>query len=151
MQCCTSDITVAEFKTLKGKMDAGNPKATTVAEYMDATANWRTDLYSANGTLMTHKESIALFKKLGVKMTPELKAPSVTMPFDGFTQEAYAQKMIDEYKVAGVNPKRVYAQSFSQSDVEYWLKNEPAFGKQAVALQDLNTPEDVTAAMAKNS
>ena len=38
-------------------------------------------------------ESIALFKALGVKMTPELKAPSVTMPFDGFTQEAYAQKL----------------------------------------------------------
>ncbi len=149
VQCCTSDITVAEFKTLKGKMDAGNPKATTVAEYMDATPNFRTDLYSANGTLMTHKESIALFKKLGVKMTPELKAPSVTMPFDGFTQEAYAQKMLDEYKEAGVNPKRVFAQSFNQSDVEYWLKNEPAFGKQAVALQDLNTSEDVTAAMAK--
>ena len=26
-------------------------------------------------------------------MTPELKAPSVTMPFDGFTQQAYEQKM----------------------------------------------------------
>ena len=53
-------------------------------------------------TLLTHTESIALFKTLGAKMTPELKAPSVTMPFDGFTQEAFAQKMIDEYKAAGV-------------------------------------------------
>ena len=28
-QCCTSDITLAEFKTLCGKMDASNPAATT--------------------------------------------------------------------------------------------------------------------------
>ena len=29
--CCTSDLTLAEFKTLKGKMDASNPNATTPA------------------------------------------------------------------------------------------------------------------------
>jgi len=29
-KCCTSDITLAEFRTLKGKMDAANPKATSV-------------------------------------------------------------------------------------------------------------------------
>jgi glycerophosphoryl diester phosphodiesterase len=149
VQCCTSDITLAEFKTLKGKMDAGNPNAETVAEYMNATPSFRTDLYSGNGILMTHKESIELFKKLGVKMTPELKAPSVAMPFDGFTQEAYAQKMIDEYKEAGVNPKRVYPQSFNVNDVLYWIAHEPTFGKQAVSLEDLNTPEDVVAATAR--
>ncbi len=33
-KCCTSDITLAEFKTLCGKMDASNPKATTVEEFM---------------------------------------------------------------------------------------------------------------------
>jgi glycerophosphoryl diester phosphodiesterase len=61
--CCTSDITLAEFKTLQGKMDASDAGATTVAEYMDATPNWRTDLYSNLGTLLTHAESIELFKK----------------------------------------------------------------------------------------
>jgi glycerophosphoryl diester phosphodiesterase len=36
-------------------------------------------------------------------MTPELKSPSVKMPFQGdYTQEAYAQQMIDEYKTARV-------------------------------------------------
>lgn len=150
VKCCTSDITLAEFKTLKGKMDAGNKDAKTVAEYLDSTANWRTDLYAANGgTLMTHKESIELFKKLGVKMTPELKGASVAMPFDGFTQEMYAQKMIDEYKAAGVDAKRVFAQSFNHDDVRYWIANEPKFGKHAVALEDLNTAEDVVAAMAR--
>ena len=82
-KCCTSDITLAEFKTLCGKMDASNPNATTVEEYLGGTANYRTDLYSTCGTLVTHKESIDLFKELGVKMTPELKSPSVPMPYEG--------------------------------------------------------------------
>ena len=133
-QCCTSDITLAEFKSLKGKMDASNPLATRVAEYMKGTADWRTDLYATRGTLLTHKESIALFQKLGVKMTPELKSPSVPMPFDGFSQEDYAQKMIDEYREAGVPAEKVWAQSFNLDDVLYWIQNEADFGVQAVYL-----------------
>lgn len=133
-RCCTSDITLAEFKTLKGKMDAFNPRASNVADYMKGTADWRTDLYATRGTLLTHKESIALFQKLGVKMTPELKTPSVPMPFDGFSQEDYAQKMIDEYKEADVRASKVWVQSFNLGDVLYWIQNEPDFGKQAVFL-----------------
>ncbi|ABD80063.1 glycerophosphodiester phosphodiesterase family protein [Saccharophagus degradans] len=133
-RCCTSDITVAEFKTLKGKMDAANPRATNVQEYLDATANYRTDLYASRGTLLTHKESIELFKKLNVKMTPELKSASVAMPFDGFSQQDYAQKMVDEYKQAGVPARKVWAQSFNIEDVRYWVANEPRFGRQAVYL-----------------
>lgn len=136
-KCCTSDITLKEFKQLKGKMDAGNKNATTVVEYLDSTPGWRTDLYTAHGTLMTHAESIELFTELGVKMTPELKAPEVEMPFDGdYSQEKYAQAMIDDYKKAGVDPQNVFAQSFNLSDVLYWLKNEPQFGKQGVYLDD---------------
>src|SRR5688572_9691044 len=121
-ECRTSDITLAEFKTLTGKMDAFNPNARTAQEYLGGTANFRTDLYTgpSSGHLLTHKESIELFKKLGVKMTPELKFPSVAMPFDGFSQEDYAQKMIDEYKAAGVSPRRVWPQSFNKPDVLYW-------------------------------
>jgi glycerophosphoryl diester phosphodiesterase len=74
-KCCTSDITLAEFRTLSAKMDGFNPNATTVAEYQDGTPRWRTDLYSHSGTLMTHDESIALIKGFGAKFTPELKAP----------------------------------------------------------------------------
>lgn len=133
-QCCTSDITLAEFKTLKGKMDASNPLATTIADYMKGKANWRTDLYTTRGTLLTHKESIALFQRLGVKMTPELKSPSVPMPFDGFSQEDYAQKMIEEYTEANVPASKVWAQSFNIDDILYWIQNEPDFGKQAVYL-----------------
>ncbi len=135
-ECRTSEITLAEFKTLHGKMDAFDPRARTVAEYLAGTAPFRTDLYAgpSSGALLTHKESIALFKRLGVKMVPELKAPVVTMPFDGFTQAAYAQKMIDEYKAADVAPERVWPQSFDKRDILYWIKNEPAFGRQAVYL-----------------
>ena len=91
-------------------------------------ANFRTDLYAgpSSGTLMTHAESIALFKQLGVKMTPELKFPAVAMPFDGFTQEDYAQKLINEYKAAGVSPRRVWPQSFNKPDVLYWIAKEPS-------------------------
>ena len=134
-KCCTCDLSLAEFKMLKGKMDAENKNAKTVEEYMNATPSWRTDLYTGRGTQMTHAESIALFKELGVKMTPELKSPSVKMPFGGdYTQEAYAQQMIDEYKKADVKPEMVFAQSFDLGDVLYWIKNEPDFGAQAVYL-----------------
>jgi glycerophosphoryl diester phosphodiesterase len=137
-KCCTSDLTLAEFKRLKGKMDASDKNATTVEAYMGGTASFRTDLYvGAAGTLMTHAESIKLLKSLGTKFTPELKAAEVPMPYGGgFTQAAYAQKLIDEYKAAGIDPKDVFPQSFNLEDVRYWIKNAPEFGKQAVYLDD---------------
>lgn len=134
-ECRTSDITLAEFKTLKGKMDAFNPKAATVAEYLEGTPKYRTDLYATRGTLMSHKESIVLFKKLGVKFTPELKSASVKMPYEGsYTQENYAQAMINDYIEAGINPEDVWPQSFNLDDINYWVANEPRFAKQAVYL-----------------
>lgn len=136
VECRTSDITLAEFLTLEGKMDAGNAKATTVDDYMNSTPNWRTDLYASNGKVMTHAQSIELFKTLGVKFTPELKSPVVEMPFDGFTQAQYAQKLVDEYKAADVDPSQVWLQSFNLQDVLYWIENEPEFGKQAVYLDE---------------
>ncbi|MGB0961001.1 MAG: glycerophosphodiester phosphodiesterase family protein [Halocynthiibacter sp.] len=157
-ECRTSEITLSEFKSLNGKMDAANKSATDVAGYMDGTAGWRTDLYAAaGGTVMTHAESIALIKANGGKFTPELKSPSVEMPFDGFTQEDYAQKMIDEYKAAGVPASDVWAQSFNLDDVLYWIKHEPEFGKQAVFLDgrydvegfDAMKPETFSPSMAE--
>jgi glycerophosphoryl diester phosphodiesterase len=147
-ECRTSDVTLAEFRTLRGKMDAFDPRARSVAEYLGGTAKWRTDLYAGptSGTLLTHRESIELFKRLGVKMTPELKSPSVPMPFDGFSQQAFAQKMIDEYKQARVPPQQVYAQSFSKDDVLYWVRSEPAFGAQAVYLDDAEKVADLPGA-----
>ncbi|AGA92127.1 glycerophosphoryl diester phosphodiesterase [Thioflavicoccus mobilis 8321] len=144
--CCTSDITLEEFKSLRGKMDASNPDALTPEEYLGGTPDWRTDLYAGptSGTLMTHAESIELFKSLGVKMTPELKTPSVEMPFEGdYTQEDFARQMIDEYKSARVRPRDVYPQSFSIYDVIYWIRHTPLYGRQAVYLDDANTVDEL--------
>ena len=136
-ECRTSEITLSEFRTLTPKMDAADRSATTVEAYLGGTADWRTDLYAAEpATIMTHAESIALFKSLGAKFTPELKTPSVEMPFNGFSQQDYAQKLVDEYKAAGIAPSDVWLQSFNLEDVLYWIEAEPAFGAQAVYLMD---------------
>jgi glycerophosphoryl diester phosphodiesterase len=138
-KCCTSDLTLAEYKTLQGKMDAANPNAATAAGFLGGTASWRTDLYTGRGTLMTFKESIALNEQLGVKHTPELKSgdPARIHAIFG-SQTNYAQKMIDELKAARVNPKDVFAQSFDKNDILYWIKNEPRFGRQAVFLDSID-------------
>lgn len=138
-KCCTSDVTLAEFKTLQGKMDGANPAAATAEGYLAGTPSWRTDLYTGRGTLMTFKESIALNEKLGVKHTPELKAGDparINAIFGG--QANYAQKMIDELKAAHVDPRNVFAQSFNKDDILYWIKNDPRFGRQAVYLDSID-------------
>jgi glycerophosphoryl diester phosphodiesterase len=151
-ECRTSDITLAEFKTLRGKMDAFNPQAITPEEYLGGTPDFRTDLYATNGTLLTHKESIALFQKLGVKFTPELKSPVVEMPFEGdYSQADYAQQMIDDYVEAGVDPAHVWPQSFDLDDVAYWINETPEFGKQAVFLDDSpNDPKTISETSMEN-
>jgi glycerophosphoryl diester phosphodiesterase len=138
-RCCASDITLAQFKTLKGKMDASAPAATTAPGYLGGTAAWRTDLYNSRGTLLTLRESIELNKRLGVKHTPELKAANlarITPLFGG--QAGYAQAMIDEFKRARVHPRDVFPQSFNLADVTYWVTHEPAYGRQAVYLDDVD-------------
>jgi glycerophosphoryl diester phosphodiesterase len=137
VKCCTSDITLAEFKSLQGKMDAGNPNTETLEEYFDSTPNFRTDLYTGNGTLLSHKESIELFKSLNRKMTPELKSGDGADIIAIFgSQEAYAQKMIDEYIEAGIPPRKVWPQSFNLDDVLYWINTASTaeYSEQAVFL-----------------
>ena len=149
VRCCTSDLTLAQFKTLKARMAIVDPNARTLAEYLSATPSWRTDLYEADATVMSHADSIKLFKRLGVKMIPELKTPVVEMPFDGMTRQAYAQKLIDEYKAAGVNPDAVFIQSFELADIRYWLAEAPEFGRRAVFLEAMQTPADLPTAIAR--
>lgn len=149
-RCCTSDITLAEFKSLCGKMDSFDPAAATPQDYLGGIAPWRTELYASCGTLMSHAESLALFQELGVKFTTELKSPEVPMPYQGdYTQRNYAQHVVDEYKAAGIDPSDVWLQSFRLADVLYWIKNEPDFGKQAVFLDDrINDSAGYAAAVA---
>ncbi len=136
-ECRTSELTLEEFRTLTPKMDSSDSTATTAEAFQGGVAGFRTTLYAQQpATLMTHAESIELFRDLGAKFTPELKSASVEMPFDGFTQEDYAQKLVDEYKAADVPPSDVWLQSFDLSDIRYWIENEPEFGTQAVYLDD---------------
>ena len=139
---------LAEFKSLRGKMDSFDPAALTPEAFLGGGDPARTELYAgpSSGTLLSHKESIALFRSLRVQMTPELKKPVVPMPFEGFSQEQYAQKLIDEYRAAGVAPEQVWPQSFEKGDVLYWIRNEAAFGRQAVYLDDAETVTDLPTA-----
>jgi len=105
-ECRTSDITLAEFKTLRARwMHRTREHAASPSISAAPPTFAPTSMPAHQRHAHDHKESIALFKKLGVKMTPELKSASVPMPYDSdgdgvgdYTQEAYAQQMIDEYK-----------------------------------------------------
>lgn len=142
--CCTSDITLAEFETLEGKMDGFNAQAKTDEAFLQGTPNWRTELYGYHGKLLTHAQSIALFKLLGVAMTPELKTPTVAMPFNGLTQNAFAQALVDAYKAQNVPANDVWLQSFHLPDHLYWQKHEPEFAKKAIYLDDRDEPQTST-------
>ena len=93
--------------------------------------------------MLSHRESIQLLDGLGAKFTPELKEVTDGFGVSGLSQETYARKMIQEYIDAGINPRRVFAQSFNLDDVLQWIAEFPAFGKQAVFLDDRD-PSDLS-------
>jgi glycerophosphoryl diester phosphodiesterase len=138
-KCCTSDLTLAEFKTLRAKMDASVPDAATAEGYPGGTPSWRTDLYAGRGTTMSLRESIQLNESNGVKHTPELKAGDparIAAIFGG--QEQYAQELVNVLQEEGVDPDDVWLQSFNKNDILYWLAHAPQFGKQAVYLDSID-------------
>ncbi|KAG2421255.1 hypothetical protein HFD88_000871 [Aspergillus terreus] len=149
-KCCTSDITMVEFKTLCAKMDSSNASATTPEEYQYGGPAWRTELYDTCATPMVHGEYIELIASLGLQFSPELKTPQVSMPFEGnYTQAMYAQQLIDDYKRHAIHPSRVWPQSFLEDDIFYWIDHEPTFGKQAIYLDErVDTPDGYTTAVA---
>ena len=138
-RCCTSDFTLEEFKSLTGKMDAGNPGAGTAQGFLGGTARWRTDLYTGRGTLLTLRESLRLNQRLGVKHTPELKGGDPVRIAQVFgSQAGYAQRVLDELEEPGIAPSDVYLQSFAKGDVLYWIRHAPAYGRQAVYLDSVD-------------
>jgi glycerophosphoryl diester phosphodiesterase len=151
--CCTSDITIAEYKTLCGKQDGFNASAKTPQDYQYGTPKWRTELYDTCGTVMTLDSYITLVNSLpGYRnFTPELKTPppQVPMPFHGYTQQQYARDMIEAFIKRGIDPARVWAQSFNPPDIYQWLAEYHAFGKQAIFLDESgDDPANYTAAVA---
>lgn len=153
--CCTSDITTAEYLTLCGKQDGFNSSAKNVKDYQYGTPTWRTELYDTCGTVMTLDSYITLVESLpGYRnFTPELKtppAPYVVMPFNGYTQEQYARDMLNKFIERGIDPSRVYAQSFNPPDIFQWVKEYPDFAKQAIYLdEDGDTPATLANATAR--
>lgn len=142
-KCCTSDITLAEFKTLCATMEGYNTSALTAADYNPNTPDWRTDLYATCGQVLSLKDHIDLTNSLGLLHTPELKTPEVKMPFQGnYTQEDYAAQLIDTYREKGVPAKDVFLQSFLYDDILFWLNYDPDFAAQAMYLDNNgDTPE----------
>ena len=137
-RCLASDITIDEFRRLRGKMDGHDPGATTPLQFQRGTAAFRTDLYAGRGTLMTFRDSIRLNRSLGVRHTPELKAgdpAAITAVFG--SQERYAQRLVDELKAEGVRPEDAYPQSFDARDVLYWVRHTD-YGERAVFLVDVD-------------
>ena len=116
---------------------------------------WRTELYDTCGTVMTLEFYIDLVDSLpGYRnFTPELKTPpkAVPMPFNGYTQEQFGRDMLNTFLNKGINPNRVWPQSFLPADIFQWISEYPdTFGNQAVYLdEDGDTPETLVTATAR--
>ena len=133
-QCCTSDITLAEFKTLCARPDVKNSQAANIDEYLAPLDSPVIDQPNQCGTVMSHRDSVELIRDLGAAFIPELKRPEVAMPFKGFSQQDYANKLLTEYQQAGIPANRVYPQSFSIEDVRHWIEKHPEFAHQTIWL-----------------
>jgi glycerophosphoryl diester phosphodiesterase len=156
--CCTTDITMADYLTLCAKMDGFNASATTVEDYQFGIPTWRTELYDTCATVQTLESYIDLVDSLpGYRnFTPELKSGAddpVTAQYAKFplnyTQEDYARQFVETFINKGIDPQRVWMQSFNPPDIFFWLKEYPDFGRQAVYLDESgDTPETYAAAVA---
>lgn len=136
-KCCTSDITAADFKRLCAKMEGANASATNPEDYLHGAPRWRTELYETCGTPVLHREYIDIVNSLGLDFTTEAKAPEVEMPFQGeYTQEDFLNQITGEFQQAGIDPKRVWLQSFVLDDVVHWVDKSPDFGAQAIYLDE---------------
>lgn len=138
-RCCTADFDLAELKTLRGRRDAVDPRASTVAAYLAAEPPGSPAACSGHGTLMSHRESIELFRKLGVGMAPELKAlssGSAATDDSGPAREllARADQLIRDYREAGISPEQVWIQSFDPKVILHWLATAPDFAHRVVWL-----------------
>jgi len=156
--CCTTDITTAEYLSLCAKMDGFNASATNVEDFQHGTPSWRTELYDTCGTVQTLDSYIDLINSFpGYRnFTPELKSfadDPVTAQYAkypvNYTQEDYARQFANTWINKGIDPQRVWMQSFNPPDIFLWLKEFPEFGRQAVYLDESgDTPENYTAAVA---
>jgi glycerophosphoryl diester phosphodiesterase len=143
-KCCTSDITLSEFKSLCAEMEATTFDALSInasSPYfgrIGTTPDWRTNMYANScAEPMSLKEQIEQVDAYGLNFTAEAKTPEITMPFQGnYTQEDFIQQIVDTFDEYDIDPDRVWLQSFLDTDIFYWIDNEPAYGEQAVYLDE---------------
>ena len=128
--CRTTDLTLAEFLTLEGWPEGANPEARRPGDYYRAASGGRPLLY-APGTVMSHRQYIALLKHTGVNYIPELKRAGLP---PGMSLESYRRRIVDDYREAGIAPERVYLQSFDLDDIRFWRSYAPGYAKNAVWL-----------------
>ena len=134
--CRTSDVTLEQFMQLGAKMDGAYPWAVDTTQYLRGAPNWRTELYARDaGTLMSHAGSIALLDQLDVNFAPELKLPVPGSPeAEGFDPIAMADRVIADYRVAKISPKRLRLQSFSPEVIVHWQNTAPDYAAEAALL-----------------
>ncbi|MEM9741856.1 MAG: glycerophosphodiester phosphodiesterase family protein [Pseudomonadota bacterium] len=149
VECCTSDLTLDEFLSLCGRHDDANRQATRAEEYQRGPTYADPERYPNCGTLMTLDASIALIESLGAGHVPELKVPEVPMPFDtdgdgvgDLTQTRYADALIDTYRRRGVDPTRLFPQSFRLDDVRHWITTYPDLADRVIWLDGRAAPLD---------
>ena len=102
------------------------------------TPDWRTNMYAYScAETMSLKDQIEQVEAYGLNFTAEAKTPEIEMPFQGnYTQTDFIQQIVDTFDSYNIDPKRVWLQSFLDDDIFYWIDNEPAYGEQAVYLDE---------------
>lgn len=148
-KCCTSDITLEEYKSLCAEMEATTFNAVSInasSPYfgrIGTTPDWRTNMYSYScAEPMSLKEQIEQVDAYGLNFTAEAKTPEIDMPFTSsefegnYTQQDFIQQIVDTFDEYEIDPKRVWLQSFLDEDIFYWVDNTPAYGEQAVYLDE---------------
>lgn len=136
VSCCTSDITLKEFKSLCGIKTSVNKTATRVEEYLNLNARQT----ESCDPLMSFADSIELMQSLNRKITPELKpiensvyeyANGAAIPL---TQASYSEKFINTLRQYKVDAKDVWLQSFEWDDIKHWQQYAPEYSEKLVWL-----------------
>ena len=134
--CCTSDLTLDQFKSLKGKMDASAP-----TPRRQRVPGWHGEL--AHGSVCDRRDApepqeASSYQIAGAKFTPNSRgltvAPGCKSRRCSAARRATPRRLIDTTRAESA--KDVFARSFNLTDVLYWIKYEPQFGAQAVYLDD---------------
>jgi glycerophosphoryl diester phosphodiesterase len=102
------------------------------------TPDWRTNMYAYScAEPMSLKEQIEQVDAYGLNFTAEAKTPEIPMPFEGnYTQTDFIKQIVDTFDGYKINPDRVWLQSFLPDDIFWWIDNTPAYGLQAVYLDE---------------